>query len=76
MKTNSDLDIRQAVLQELTWDPHVEELSIGVAVEDAVVTLMGVVSADSKRHAAEDAVRRVVGVRSVINQLEVVLRGD
>jgi osmotically-inducible protein OsmY len=76
MIAKADFGLRQVVLQELTWDPLVEELSIGVSVENGVVTLTGVVSHDAKRRVAEVVARRVAGVRAVINQIRVDLRGD
>ncbi len=44
---------------------------IGVAVKDRVVTLTGYVDAYTKRWAAEDAARRVRGIKAVANEIEV-----
>lgn len=67
----TDADIRQDVLDELDWDPHLLRGEIGVAVKDGVVTLTGSVESYLNRHAAEDAAHRVLGVRAVANDIEV-----
>ena len=76
MKTHTDAEIRQAVLEELRSDPEVEEDLVGVSVLHGVVTLAGFVSADAKRLAAENAARRVEDVTAVVNNIEVSLSGD
>jgi len=76
MRTKSDREIRQAVLQEFSWDPRVEEMCLGVSVENGVVTVTGIVSDDAKRLAAVEAARRVPGVHGVIDNVQISLRGD
>jgi osmotically-inducible protein OsmY len=39
----SDSEVRQAVLDELAWEPAVNANKIGVAVENGIVTLSGYV---------------------------------
>jgi osmotically-inducible protein OsmY len=60
-------DVRTA----LAIDPVVEGHEIGVAVEDGVVTLTGHVQSVRQAIAAERAVKRVDGVRSIANDLQV-----
>ncbi len=69
MKT--DAEIRRNVESELQWDPSVDDKRIGVAVSDAVVTLTGDVPHYSGRWAAEDAVKRVAGVRAIANDIQI-----
>jgi osmotically-inducible protein OsmY len=69
---DGDRQIEQAVLQELRWDPRVEVRRIGVEVANGRVTLLGTVPSPDQRALAEDAVRRVDGVVTVVNQLYVV----
>ncbi len=69
MKT--DLEIKEDVLDELTWQPGIDETEIGVIVEDGVVTLSGVVSDYAKKRAAELAVKNVLGVKAVAGDIEV-----
>ncbi|MHB1146438.1 MAG: BON domain-containing protein [Lutibacter sp.] len=57
MKT--DAEIKNDVLDELAWQPNIDETKIGVIVEDGVVTLNGVVDNYTKKVAAEKAVKTV-----------------
>jgi osmotically-inducible protein OsmY len=63
--------LQRRVLDELEWEPSVDATKIGVAVSDHIVTLTGWVSDYAKKLAAERAVKRVMGVRAVVNDLEV-----
>jgi osmotically-inducible protein OsmY len=63
-------DVRAA----LSHDPIVDGQEIGVAVEDGVVTLTGHVESVRAAVAAERAVKRVEGVRSIANDLQVKVR--
>jgi osmotically-inducible protein OsmY len=71
MKTDSQ--IQRDVLQELTWDPRVEETDVGVEVDQGVVTLTGTVGSYAKRLAAQEAAHRVQGVLDVANDVRVKL---
>jgi osmotically-inducible protein OsmY len=71
----SDAEIQKQVLQELKWDPRVDETEVGVQVADGVVTLSGKISSYGKRLAAAKAAHRVIGVLDVANDLEVVVPG-
>jgi len=69
-----DEEIRRRVLDELEFDPAIEEPThIGVAADNGVVTLTGTVSSYPAKFAAERAARRVLGVRAVANDIEVKL---
>jgi osmotically-inducible protein OsmY len=69
--TRTDEQIQRDVLSELKFEPRVQPNEIGVAVKDAVVTLLGTVDSYTKKWAAEDAAHRVVGVKAVANDIEV-----
>ena len=69
--TRSDGQIQRDVLAELKWDARVQPNEIGVAVKDGIVTLIGWVDSYTKRWAAEEAARRVRGVKAVANDIEV-----
>jgi osmotically-inducible protein OsmY len=71
----ADTQIHQAVLEELRWDPRVDETDVGVEVDDGVVTLTGSVTSWAKRVAAEEAVRRVAGVLDVANDVKIKTAG-
>jgi osmotically-inducible protein OsmY len=66
-----DKQLRQNLLDELEFEPSIHATSIGVAVDDGVVTLTGHVSSYAERIAAERAVRRVKGVRAIAQEIEV-----
>lgn len=74
MKTDSQ--IQNDVMQELKWDPSVTHEHIGVAVNEAIVTLSGHVPTYIEKWAAEKAVQRVAGVKAVIEKIEVKLPGS
>ena len=73
---HSDEEIQANVIAELKWDARVLANEIGVAVKDGIVTLTGWVDSYLQRLAAEDAARRVHGVKAVVNDIEVRLPGS
>jgi osmotically-inducible protein OsmY len=73
MRAN-DAELRQRVLEELRWDPRVQDTHITVTVEDGVVTLGGSVWSYSTRLAAQEAAHRVEGVHDVANDIVVEVR--
>ena len=72
----SDTALQREVLDELRWEPSVNEAHIGVVVKDGVVTLTGSVESFAEKWVAEEAAKRVHGVRAVANDLEVTLAGE
>ena len=74
MKT--DVEIRKDVLDELAWQPTINETEIGVIVEKGVVTLTGTVDSYAKKLAAEGAVKGVKGVRAIADDIEVKYGSD
>jgi osmotically-inducible protein OsmY len=69
VKTNAQL--QRDVLDELQWEPGVDAAQIAVTARDGVVTLTGHVSVYAQKFAAEEAVKRVHGVKAVANDLTV-----
>jgi osmotically-inducible protein OsmY len=70
-------DVRAAVEAELSFDPRVESAGITVVNIGGAVNLTGTVPSYPQYLEAAAAARRVAGVRSVDNNLEVVLpEGD
>ena len=63
--------LRAEVAAELGWDPRVDGTDITVSVEGGRVTLHGTVTRFRQKREAEKAVRRVYGVTSISNFLEV-----
>ena len=70
----TDTDIAQAVLRGLDWDIAVPHEKIKARVDDGWVTLEGEVGLQFQRAAAENAVRRLSGVRGVANQIRLQVR--
>lgn len=68
--------IRQNVIDELDFDPRIEAAHIGVAVENGIVTLTGHVGSFTERVAAEQAARKVRGVRGVVEEIKVRFEGE
>jgi osmotically-inducible protein OsmY len=67
----SDHQIQQDVMRELSWDARVDAASIGVAVDDGVVTLTGTVASWGEKHAAQQAAHHVAGVLDVANDIRI-----
>ena len=68
---SDDKQLKQAVLDELSWEPSVNAAHIGVTTKDGVVTLTGHVETYSEKSAAETATRRVKDVKAVAEEIEV-----
>ena len=71
MKT--DLQLQEDVISELKWDPKINPAHIGVQVSDGVVTLSGHVDNYAEKWNAENAAKRVAGVKVLAIDLEVIL---
>lgn len=72
----SDSTIRQDIMDELDFEPSIDAANVGVAVKDGIVTLTGNVKTFIERMTAEDAVKRVKGVRGLASEIEVVPIGS
>src|SRR6187551_1789865 len=66
-----DNTLRQMVIDELEFEPSLDAAHIGVAAENGVVTLTGHVASYAERISAEEAVRRVRGVKAIAQEIEV-----
>lgn len=71
MHACSDADLAKAVADALRWDVEVPHDKIKTSVRDGWVTLEGTVDWQYQRAAADGAVRYLVGVKGVINQIAV-----
>lgn len=69
MKTDSQL--QQDVMAQLKWEPLLRSAEIGVSAKDGVITLTGTVDGYAKKTEAEDAVKRVAGVKAVVEKIEI-----
>jgi osmotically-inducible protein OsmY len=66
-------DLQDRIWAELRWEPEVAIADINVRVEDFVATLSGTAPSYCARLAVERAAERVPSIRSVINQVMIVL---
>jgi osmotically-inducible protein OsmY len=64
-----DADLAAAAVHALSWDASVPDDRIQVTVRDGAINLEGTVDRRHDRLAAERAVRRLRGVRSVVNEI-------
>lgn len=71
-----DKQLKQAVLDELKWEPSITAAHIGVTATDGVVALTGHVGTYVEKYAAETAAGRVKGVKAVAEEIEVRLPYD
>lgn len=70
----SDAILRDDIIDELNWEPSVDSSKIGVAVKDGIVTLSGTVPSFIEKTDAEKAVKRVDGVKAVVQNIDVRLK--
>jgi len=66
-----DKTLRRLVQEELDWQPSIDAADIGVTVEQGIVHLVGHVSNYAQKVAAENAVKRVKGVRGFVEDLQI-----
>jgi osmotically-inducible protein OsmY len=66
-----ELELQRDVLDELAYEPSLDADEIGVSARDGVVTLSGQLDSYAAKIAAEDAAKRVRGVKAVALDLEV-----
>lgn len=69
MKT--DVEIQKDVMAELKWQPFLHAAEIGVSVKNGVVTLSGQVDTYGKKLAAENAAKKVAGVKAIAEDIQV-----
>ena len=66
-----DLELKKNVEAELSFEPSIDAAGIGVAVKNGIVTLTGRVPSYWDKVAAESATARVLGVKAVVNEIEI-----
>jgi hypothetical protein len=66
-----DKNLREAVEQQLDYDPAVQSKNVGVSVSEGVVSLSGYFETYADKIIAEKAAKRVRGVKAMANDIEV-----
>jgi len=69
MKT--DIQIQKDVMEQLKWEPFLNAAEIGVAVKNGIVTLSGHVDSYSKKLTAENAAKKIAGVKAVAEDIQI-----
>ena len=69
MKSNSELQLD--VQNAIKWEPLLHAAEIGVTAKDGVVSLSGNVDSYLKKLEAENAAKKVIGVRALVENIEV-----
>lgn len=70
-RQRTDTEIAAAAIDRLAWDVSIPRNALTVVVENGQVTISGVVEWHYERDAAEQDVRRLMGVTRMINHIEV-----
>jgi osmotically-inducible protein OsmY len=70
-----DRTLKTTVIDELDWRPSVNAKDIAVGVDGGVVTLSGHVASYAEKYDVEKAVKRVSGVKALVDKVEVRLSG-
>jgi osmotically-inducible protein OsmY len=70
-KMTTDDEIAKRAADTLGWDTMVPSRSIQVMVRDGVVTLSGKVDWFFQKKVAEEDVRKLFGIRAIINNIEI-----
>lgn len=71
MKSNQEL--QRDVQNAIKWEPLLHAAEIGVTVDDGIVSLTGIVDSYVKKMEAENAAKRVVGVKAIAEEIQVKL---
>ncbi len=73
MKTNAELQVD--VQNAIRWEPLLHAAEIGVTAIDGVVTLSGEVDNYLKKMEAENAAKKVIGVKALVENIDVKFPG-
>ena len=69
MRSNEDL--QKDVQNAIKWEPLLHAAEIGVTVKDGIVNLTGTVDSYAKKIEAEDAAKKVAGVKAIVEKIEI-----
>jgi osmotically-inducible protein OsmY len=72
----TDGQLHDAVRRQLDWEPNINAEEIALLASDGVITLTGFVNTYGEKLAAEQAVKRVRGVRAVADNIHVRLLNE
>lgn len=72
MKKSNDV-LHKEVVEAINWEPLLSSNEIDVSVQDGVVTLGGTVDNYTQKKEAEETVKNIAGVKSVVDDIKVEL---
>jgi len=67
----SDIQIQEDILEQLKWEPELHAAEIGVSVKNGIVTLSGTVRTFWEKLAAEEAAKKIAGVKAIAEDIQV-----
>src|SRR5688572_28588336 len=67
----SDPQIQKDVMEQLRWEPFLNASQIGVSVKNGIVTLSGQVDSYSKKLTAENAAKKIAGVKAIAEDIQI-----
>jgi osmotically-inducible protein OsmY len=74
MRRNEDL--QHDVLEAIRWEPLLKDADIDVIAQEGVIILKGTVNNYIKKLEAEDAAKRIAGVKDVVDRIEIKLHNS
>lgn len=67
----TDAEIKQDILDELAFQPNIDETQIGVVVKDGIVTLTGLVFSYAIKIAVVKIIEKVAGVKAIAEGIKI-----
>jgi osmotically-inducible protein OsmY len=67
----SDSELQRNVQNAINWEPSLTAAEIGVTAKSGVVSLTGTVDSFAKKVAAENAAKKVIGVKALVENIKV-----
>lgn len=58
-------------MEQLKWEPFLKVSEIGVVVKNGIVTLSGQVDSYTKKLAAENAAKKIAGVKAIAEDIQI-----
>ena len=72
----TDAQIKQNIIDELAFQPNIDETQIGVVVKDGIVTLTGLVFSYAIKIAIVKTVEKIAGVKAIAEDIEISYRSS
>ena len=67
----TDAQIKQDILDELAFQPNIDDTQIGVVVKDGIVTLTGLVFSYATKIAVVKIIEKVAGVKAIAESIKI-----